>query len=641
MAQASWLAIGQFGFVALSYGLLTYAHVVDDFSVTNVFENSHSLKPLGYKISGVWGNHEGSMLLWVLILALFGALLAGFSRQMPEILKSNVLGVQALISASFLAFILFTSNPFARMFPAAAEGRDLNPILQDPGLAIHPPLLYLGYVGFSLVFSFAAAALIEGRIDSAWAKWVRPWILLAWIFLTLGIAMGSYWAYYTLGWGGFWFWDPVENASFMPWLVGTALIHSLAVTEKRGIFKSWTVLLAIIAFSLSLLGTFLVRSGVLTSVHAFATDPKRGVFILGFLVIVIGSSLALYAWRAPKLGLARVPGAFSPTSRESFLLANNILMVVAMLVVALGTLYPLFMDALGYGKISVGPPYFDLIFGIVMLPALFLMAIGPVSRWRNATLPELALRLKWAAAIALVAGIGIPLMLGKLTFWIALGLTLAVWIIAATLSAVVHRFRIAPQLGFAAKITANSPSFYGMHIAHIGIAVFVIGVTMVKGYEVERDIRMVPGAIAQEGGYEFKFISLGEKAGPNYQAVTGRFEVSRNGKLVEIMTPEKRTYFASGQTMTEAAIDPGVTRDLYVSLGEPVEGATDGAWGVRIYVKPFIDWIWFGCLFMALGGLLAILDKRYRLKVKQPAAIQPVVTPAPGSTISTQPIAGD
>jgi cytochrome c-type biogenesis protein CcmF len=409
-------------------------------------------------------------------------------------------------------------------------------------------------------------------LDATWARWSRPWTTAAWIFLTIGICLGSAWAYYELGWGGWWFWDPVENASFMPWLVGTALIHSLAVTEKRGIFKSWTVLLAIIAFSLSLLGTFLVRSGVLTSVHAFATDPRRGVFILAFLVIVIGASLALYAWRAPKLGLARVPGAFTPESRESFLLANNVLMVVAMLAVALGTLYPLFMDALGYGKISVGPPYFDLVFGILMLPAAFLMAVAPIARWSNGTLPELAVRLKWAAGVALISGIGIPLALGKLTLWIALGLTLAVWIIAATLSAIAHRFMLTPQQGLMVKLTANSPSFYGMHIAHIGIAVFIIGVTMVKGFESERDIRMAPGATANEGGYDFKFVSVSQGMGPNYQLLKGRFEVSKNGKLVDVLSPEKRTYFSSGQTMTEAAIDSGFTRDLYVSLGHRLSG---------------------------------------------------------------------
>ena len=641
MSLARPLAQGQFLFIAFAFACLVYSFIVSDFSVQNVAANSNTQLPVHYRITASWGSHEGSLLLWVLMLGGWTFAVSLLSKNLPREVVARVLSVMGLIAVGFLLFMLATSNPFERLLPAVAEGRDLNPLLQDPGMIIHPPMLYMGYVGFSVAFAFAVAALLGGKLDATWARWSRPWTTAAWIFLTVGICLGSAWAYYELGWGGWWFWDPVENASFMPWLVGTALIHSLAVTEKRGIFKSWTVLLAIIAFSLSLLGTFLVRSGVLTSVHAFATDPKRGVFILAFLVLVIGSSLALYAWRAPKLGLARVPGAFSPTSRESFLLANNVLMVVAMLVVALGTLYPLFMDTLGYGKISVGPPYFDLIFGIVMLPALFLMAVGPVARWRNATLPELLVRLKWAAGIALIAGIGMPLAMGKLTLWIAVGLTLAVWIIAATLSALVHRFKITPQPGLMAKITANSPSYYGMQIAHIGIAVFVIGVTMVKGFETERDVRLAPGGIATEGGYEFKFVSLSEQTGPNYRAITGRFEVSKNGKLVGVLSPEKRTYLASGQTMTEAAINAGLTRDLYVSLGEPVEGAADGAWGVRVYVKPFIDWIWFGCLFMAFGGVLAILDKRYRLKVKQSVAIDPVAVRTDAAVVSAQPSAGD
>ncbi len=641
MSLARPLAQGQFLFIAFAFACLVYSFIVSDFSVQNVAANSNTQLPVHYRITASWGSHEGSLLLWVLMLGGWTFAVSLLSKNLPLEVIARVLSVMGLIAVGFLLFMLATSNPFERLLPAVAEGRDLNPLLQDPGMIIHPPMLYMGYVGFSVAFAFAVAALLGGKLDATWARWSRPWTTAAWIFLTVGICLGSAWAYYELGWGGWWFWDPVENASFMPWLVGTALIHSLAVTEKRGIFKSWTVLLAIIAFSLSLLGTFLVRSGVLTSVHAFATDPKRGVFILAFLVLVIGSSLALYAWRAPKLGLARVPGAFSPASRESFLLANNILMVVAMLVVALGTLYPLFMDALGYGKISVGPPYFDLIFGIVMLPALFLMAVGPAARWRNATLPELLVRLKWAAGIALIAGVGIPLAMGKLTLWIAVGLTLAVWIIAATLSALVHRFKITPQPGLRAKITANSPSYYGMHIAHIGIAVFVIGVTMVKGFETERDVRLAPGGIATEGGYEFKFVSLSEQSGPNYRAITGRFEVSKNGKLVEVLSPEKRTYLASGQTMTEAAISAGLTRDLYVSLGEPVEGAADGAWGVRVYVKPFIDWIWFGCLFMAFGGVLAIVDKRYRPKVKQSAAIEPLAVRVEAAVVSVQPSAGD
>ena len=643
MAVARPLAQGQFLFVAFAFACLIYSFVASDFSVLNVATNSNTKLPVHYRVAASWGSHEGSLLLWMLMLSGWTFAVSQFSKNLPQEVVSRVMAVMGLIAVGFLLFMLTTSNPFERM-TAVAEGRDLNPLLQDIGMIIHPPMLYMGYVGFSVAFAFAVAALLGGKLDATWARWSRPWTTAAWIFLTIGICLGSAWAYYELGWGGWWFWDPVENASFMPWLVGTALIHSLAVTEKRGVFKSWTVLLAIIAFSLSLLGTFLVRSGVLTSVHAFATDPRRGVFILAFLTVVIGSSLALYAWRAPKLGLARVPGAFSPSSRESFLLANNVLMVVAMLAVALGTLYPLFMDALGYGKISVGPPYFDLVFGLLMTPALFLMAVGPIARWRNATLPELIVRVKWAAGIALVTGIGIPLLLGKLTIWIALGLTLAVWIIAATLGAVVHRFKHTPQPGIIAKITANSTSFYGMHLAHIGIATFVIGVTMVKGYELERDIRLAPGAVAKEGGYEFKFVSLSDVPGANYRAVRGRFEVSKNGNMIEVLNPEKRTYFAGGQTMTEAAIDPGFTRDLYVSLGEPVEGAADGAWGVRIYVKPFIDWIWFGCLFMAFGGVLAISDKRYRIKVQQAAlvpstkvgkqttgaSVKPVVQPSAG-----------
>ena len=650
MALARPLAQGQFLFVAFAFGCLVYSFIVGDFSVQNVAANSNTQLPIHYRITASWGSHEGSLLLWVLMLAGWTFAVSIFSKNLPQEVIARVLAVMGLISIGFLLFMLITSNPFDRLLPAAAEGRDLNPLLQDPGMIIHPPMLYMGYVGFSVAFAFAVAALLGGKLDATWARWSRPWTLAAWIFLTIGICLGSAWAYYELGWGGWWFWDPVENASFMPWLAGTALIHSLAVTEKRGIFKSWTVLLAIIAFSLSLLGTFLVRSGVLTSVHAFATDPKRGIFILAFLAIVIGSSLTLYAWRAQKLGLARVPGAFSWASRELFLLVNNFLMVVAMLAVALGTLYPLFMDALGYGKISVGPPYFDLVFGLLMLPALFLMAVGPIARWRNGTLPELAVRMKWAAAIALVSGIGIPLLLGKLTIWIAVGLTLAVWIVAATLSAIAHRYEQTPQQtpkpNFLGRLTAgiktNSPSFYGMHIAHIGIAVFVIGVTMVKGFETERDIRLAPGDVATEGGYQFKFIGISQAPGPNYQILRGRFEVSKNGKFVEVLNPEKRSYFASGQTMTEAAIDSGFTRDLYVSLGEPVEGAADAAWGVRIYVKPFVDWIWFGCLFMAFGAGLAMTDKRYRLKVKQQAPVSAATAkPTPAGAGSAQPSAGD
>ena len=636
LSLARPLAHGQFVFIVFAFACLVYSFISSDFSVQNVAANSNTKLPVYYRITASWGSHEGSLLLWVLMLAGWTFAVSIFSRNLPQQVIARVLAVMGMIMIGFLLFMLLTSNPFDRLLPAAIEGRDLNPLLQDPGMIYHPPMLYMGYVGFSVAFAFAVAALIGGKLDATWARWSRPWTTAAWCFLTLGIALGSAWAYYELGWGGWWFWDPVENASFMPWLVGTALIHSLAVTEKRGVFKSWTILLAILAFSLSLLGTFLVRSGVLTSVHAFATDPKRGVFILAFLVIVIGGSLALYAWRAPKLGLGKVPRDFSPASRESLLLANNVLLVVALLAVVLGTLYPLFLDALKLGKISVGPPYFDAVFYPLMAPALFLMAVGPISRWQNATLPDLVSRLKWAFGVAVASGIAIPLIMGKWTPMIALGLLLATWIIAACVTALVHRFQATPGTGFVAKISANRSSYYGMHLAHVGIAVFVIGVTLVKGYETERDVRMAPGQTVSEGGYEFKFVKVSDAPGPNYSAIEGRFDVSKNGSVVATLTPEKRRYFASGQTMTEASINAGFTRDIYVALGEPVEGAVDGAWGVRIYVKPFINWIWGGCLLMALGGALAMMDRRYRLKVKvrQPE-ILPVAAPAESALART------
>ena len=616
MSLARPFASAQFIFVLFAFFCLIYSFVSSDFSVKNVVLNSNTKLPTYYKVTASWGSHEGSLLLWVLMLTGWTFAVALFSRNLPREVVARVLSVMGLIAIGFFLFMLLTSNPFERIAPVA-EGRDLNPLLQDPGMIYHPPMLYMGYVGFSVAFAFAVAALIGGKLDATWARWSRPWTTAAWIFLTLGIALGSAWAYYELGWGGWWFWDPVENASFMPWLVGTALIHSLAVTEKRGIFKSWTVLLAMMTFSLSLLGTFLVRSGVLTSVHAFATDPARGAFILGFLVIVIGVSLALYAWRAPELGLAKVPGAFTPAARESLLLANNVLLIVAMLAVLLGTLYPLFLDALKLGKISVGPPYFDAVFYPLMAPALFLMAIGPVASWRNATLPDIWTRLKWAFGAAVACAMVTPIIMGKWTPLIALGLLLAFWIIAACAAALIHRVKATAGTSLIEKLRANSASYYGMHIAHTGIAVLVIGITLVRGYETERDVRMAPGDSVTEGGYTFKFVSVGEKPGPNFTSIRGRFEVSRDGRMMELLMPEKRTYFASGQTMTEAAIDSGVTRDLYVSLGEPVEGATDGAWGVRIYVKPFIDWIWAGCILMALGGAFAIADRRYRVREKK------------------------
>ena len=608
MATSRSIAIGQFLFVAGAFAALAYSFVTSDFSVLNVAEHSNSRLPAHYRFAATWGSHEGSMLLWTLMLAGWTFAVALFSRHLPERLAARVLGVMGLVSAGFILFILLTSNPFERLIPAAEEGRDLNPLLQDPGMVVHPPMLYMGYVGFSVVFAFAIAALLEGRLDAAWARWSRPWTTAAWCFLTVGIMMGSAWAYYELGWGGWWFWDPVENASFMPWLAGTALIHSLAVTEKRGTFRSWTVLLAIVAFSLSLVGTFLVRSGVLTSVHAFATDPRRGIFILLFLVVVVGGSLALFAWRAPRVGLG---SAFSPVSRESFLLANNVLLAVALAAVMLGTLYPLFLDALHLGKISVGPPYFDAVFVPLMAPAVFLMAIGPVASWKRARLPDLWVRLRWAFGVAVAAALVLPFVLGRWSPLVAFGLWLGLWVVTSSVAQLAQRLRTSPQATLGAKLRAQSLSWYGMTLAHLGVAVFIFGVTVVKGYETERDLRMAPGQHTRIGGYDFEFKGTREVPGPNYTAVEGTFDVRHAGsaQVIRTLHPQKRTYPVAGQTMTEAAIDWGITRDLYVSLGEPVDG---GAWGVRVYHKPFVDWIWGGCVVMALGGFLALSDRRYR-----------------------------
>ncbi|HEX3099216.1 MAG TPA: heme lyase CcmF/NrfE family subunit [Usitatibacter sp.] len=610
MGASRPVAIGQFLFVAAAFAALAYSFVTSDFSVVNVVEHSNSKLPVHYRFAATWGSHEGSMLLWTLMLGGWTFAVALFSRHLPERLVARVLGVMGLVSVGFLLFILLTSNPFERLIPAADEGRDLNPLLQDPGMVVHPPMLYMGYVGFSVAFAFAIAALLEGRLDAAWARWSRPWTTAAWSFLTLGIMMGSAWAYYELGWGGWWFWDPVENASFMPWLAGTALIHSLAVTEKRGTFRSWTVLLAIVAFSLSLVGTFLVRSGVLTSVHAFATDPRRGIFILLFLVVAVGGSLAVFAWRAPRVGLG---SSFAPVSRESLLLANNVLLGVALAAVMLGTLYPLFLDALNLGKISVGPPYFDAVFFPLMAPAVFLMAIGPVASWKRARLPDLWVRLKWAFGVALAAGLLLPFVLGRWSPLIAFGLWLALWVVASAVAQLLQRLEAAPQATLGAKLRAQSLSWYGMTVAHLGIAVFILGVTIVKGYETERDLRMAPGQHTVIGGYDFEFNGTREVPGPNYTAIQGTFDIRRAGspEVIRTLYPQKRMYPVSGQTMTEAAIDTGITRDLYVSLGEPVEGE---AWGVRVYHKPFVDWIWGGCVLMALGGFLALADRRYRLK---------------------------
>ena len=613
MSVARPAAQGQFVFVVIAFGCLAYSFVTNDFSVLNVVNNSNSSLPWYYRFAATWGSHEGSLLLWVLMLTAWMLAVTLFSRHLPLEMVSRILGVMALISVGFLLFMLLTSNPFERLLPAAPDGRDLNPLLQDPGMVIHPPMLYMGYVGFSVAFAFAIAALLGGQLDATWARWSRPWTTMAWVFLTIGIALGSWWAYYELGWGGWWFWDPVENASFMPWLLGTALIHSLAVTEKRGGFKVWTVLLAIVTFSLSLLGTFLVRSGVLTSVHAFATDPARGVFILGFLVVVIGASLTLFAWRAPKVGLG---GKFDFVSRESALLANNLLLIVAAASVLLGTLYPLFLDALGLGKISVGPPYFDSVFVPLMAPAIFLMGVGPLAKWKQAELPDLAHRLKWALAVALVTAMLLPFTMGKWTPMIAFGLLLALWVAASgvvNLRQRVSRLRTANGLGTGAQLRGLPRGYYGMLLAHAGVAVFIAGVTLVKGYEVEKDVRMQAGDNVEVGGYTFRLDGLVQVPGPNYEATRGLVSVLKNGKRVRTMFPEKRFYHVQQMPMTEAAIDAGFTRDLYVSLGEPVG---NDAWVVRIYHKPFVDWIWGGAFLMALGGILAITDRRYRLARK-------------------------
>jgi cytochrome c-type biogenesis protein CcmF len=618
------VAMGQFLFVLLAYAALATSFVANDFSVQNVAEHSNSRLPAAYRFAASWGSHEGSMLLWTLMLGGWTFAVALFSRHLPERLVARVVGVMGLVSVGFLLFMLLTSSPFVRLLPAPPDGRDLNPLLQDPGMVIHPPMLYMGYVGFSVAFAFAIAALLEGKLDAAWARWSRPWTTAAWCFLTIGIALGSWWAYYELGWGGWWFWDPVENASFMPWLAGTALIHSLAVTEKRGSFRSWTVLLAILAFSLSLVGTFLVRSGVLTSVHAFATDPARGVFILGFLAVVIGASLALFAWRAPRVGLG---GNFAPVSRESMLLANNVVLVTALAAVMLGTLYPLFLDAMNLGKISVGPPYFDAVFFPLMAPAVFLMAVGPIASWKRAELPSLWVRLKWALAVAVVSAIVIPLSLGRWSVPIAAGLLLVAWVAAGTVVHVRQRLARSAQAGFMARLAAQPAAWYGMLIAHLGVAAFVAGVAVVKGYERERDVRMSPGDKVEISGWEFTFRGTSEVPGPNYSAVRGQFEVRRAGspEVVRRMAPEKRVYFASGQTMTEADIEAGILGDLYVSLGEPVG---DGAWGVRVYWKPLVDWIWGGCILMALGGFIAIADRRYRLASRSVAGLAPQASAA-------------
>ncbi len=602
-------AIGQFGLTTLAFACLAWSFVHNDFSVLYVAANSHADLPAGYRFAAVWGGHEGSLLLWLYLLTAWTLAVALCSKRLPLPFVGRVLAVMGWISVGFLLFMLFLSNPFERLIPPAMAGRDLNPLLQDPGMIVHPPMLYMGYVGFSVAFAFAIAALLSGELDAMWARWVRPWTLAAWTFLTIGILLGSAWAYYVLGWGGWWFWDPVENASFMPWLAGTALIHSLIVTERRGAFRSWTVLLAICTFSLSILGTFLVRSGVLTSVHAFAVDPGRGLYILAFMTLIVGGSLALYAWRAPTVGLG---GGFSLLSRESLLLSNNVVLTVAAGSVLLGTLYPVVLDVMEWGKISIGPPYFEAVFVPLMTPAIFLMGVGPVARWKQAEVPELGKRLRVAFVVSVLTAVLVPLaMPGPSRFgspMIVLGLWLAAWSVA---SAAAHaRQRLMDGDGeVLRRLTRQPRAWYGMLLAHVGVGIFIAGVTLANGYEDKRELRVDVGATQEAGGYQFTFAGIGPATGPNYTAQRAVFHVVRDGKPVVTLYPEKRHYTVQDMALSQADIDSGFTRDLFVALGEPVAG---NAWTVRIQVKPFMTWIWTGCILMALGGLLAAGDGRYR-----------------------------
>jgi len=618
MAVARPAAQGQFLFVAIAYGCLAYSFLVNDFSVANVARNSFSQLPAVYRFAASWGSHEGSILLWALILALWTTAVTIWSRHLPEDMSARVIGVMGLVSFGFLLFILVASNPFARLFPAPMDGSDLNPLLQDPGMVFHPPMLYMGYVGFSVAFAFAIAALLSGKMDVAWARWSRPWTAVAWVFLSIGITGGSWWAYNELGWGGWWFWDPTENASFMPWLAGTALLHSLAATEKRGAFKNWTVLLAILAFSMSLVGTFLVRSGVLSSVHAFATDPTRGIFILGFLGVVIGGSLTLFAFRAAKMPTG---GSFTWFSRESLLLANNVVLVAALGAVLLGTLYPLFMDALGMGKISVGPPYFNSVFVPLITPLLFLMGVGPLARWKQASLPGMAKQLRVALAVAATTGVLASLVSGSFKPMVSFGVALAAWIVITIYLGFAERLKYigGEKLPALLKIPRG---FWGMQMAHLGLAWVLAGITLVSGLETERNVKMNIGDTTHLAGYDFTFQGISPFEGPNYRAARGNIEVASGGKQLFVLHPQKRIYNASGMPMTEAAIDYGFTRDVYVALGDELD---NGAWTVRVFHKPFINWLWIGGFFLVLGGVLAASDRRYRIALR--GAEQPAVVP--------------
>ena len=608
MSLAQPAAWGQFAFLLFSFICLTYAFMVDDFSVAYVANNSNSALPWYYKFSAVWGAHEGSLLLWALILAGWTFAVAIFSRHLPEEMLARVLAVMGMISVGFLLFLIVTSNPFERLLPnAPADGRDLNPLLQDFGLIVHPPMLYMGYVGFSVAFAFAIAALLGGKLDAAWARWSRPWTIVAWAFLGIGIALGSWWAYYELGWGGWWFWDPVENASFMPWLVGTALIHSLAVTEKRGVFKSWTVLLAIAAFSLSLLGTFLVRSGVLTSVHAFATDPERGVFILAFLLVVVGGSLALFAVRAP---VVKSQVGFGLWSRETLLLVNNIVLVVSAAMILLGTLYPLVLDALTGAKLSVGPPYFNALFLPLMALLMAVISVGVLVRWKDTPLKWLGSMLTPVLVASVVLAVVATFLHGDFNWAVLAVCLLAFWVILAGVRDILDKTR---HKGLLKGLPSLGRSYWGMQMAHFGFAVCALGVVLTSLGSYERDLRMAPGDSVELGGYRFQFDGAVHHEGPNFISDKGTVRVFDGERQISVLYPEKRLYTVQQATMTEAGIDAGFTRDLFVALGEPLE---QGAWAVRVHIKPFVRWIWLGALLMGFGGLLAAADKRYRIKVR-------------------------
>ena len=611
----TWIAVARpaarasFLLIVVAFSCLVASFLRSDFSVLYVAENSNTMLPMLYKFGATWGGHEGSFLLWLLMLSGWTFAVSIFSRSLPDEMVARVLGVLGLIALGFLVYINVAADPFQRLLPAALNGRDLNPLLQDPGMMGHPPMLYMGYVGFAVAFAFAIAALLAGRLDAAWARWSRPWTIAAWVSLTLGIALGSYWSYYELGWGGWWFWDPVENASFMPWLAGTALIHSLAVTEKRGTFRNWTVLLAIGAFSLSLLGTFLVRSGVLSSVHAFTTDPRRGLMILVLFALVVGSSLVLFALRAP----ARAPGgSFELVSRESLLLGNNVLLVVATASVLLGTLYPLVVEALNLGQLSVGPPYFNSVFIPIVVPLFLLAAVGPIARWRSSRASDLARQMRVPAVVALLGAIALPLLLGHWSTGAAIGSFCALWLAASAVKQTRERLR-----------SGNPPAgYWGMQLAHFGLAVSIVGVALVSHYQVERSLSMAPGDYTQMAGYKVTFQGVRTVPGPNYVAEQGIFDLSRDGKVDKVLLPEKRNYGSSSMVMTDTAIDTGPLRDIYISMGSSLG---QGAWAVRVYYKPFVIWIWAGALLMAIGGITAAADRRYRVLSRRAALALGVV----------------